>query len=94
VRVRNLSNSTISLFEYEIEREPWFYEFDRNTVLFPGQRLDSYLQRRPSSGNAFTRSWGQPDSSLSDEAGAVTLRNPHGAPVVCSAWGGEACPDV
>ena len=46
------------------------------------------------SGNAFARSWGQPDSSLSDQAGAVTLRNPLGAPVVCNAWGGEPCPDV
>lgn len=94
VRVRNTSNTTISLFEYEIEREPWFYEFDRNTFLLPGQELDLYLQRRQGFENAFARSWGQPDSSLSDQAGAVTLRNPLGSPVVCNAWGGEACPDV
>ena len=94
VRVRNTSNSTISLFQYEIERAPWFYEFDRNSLLMPGQKLDLYVQRREGSGKAFARSWGQPDSSLSDEAGAVTLRNPLGAPVVCNAWGGAPCPDV
>ena len=94
VRVRNTSNRTISLFQYEIERAPWFYEFDRNSFLLPGQRLDLYVQRKQGSGTAFTRSWGQPESSLADEAGAVTLRNPLGAPVVCDAWGGEACPDV
>ena len=94
VRVRNKSNRTISLYQYEIERAPWFYEFDRNSLLLPGQRLDLYLQRGQGSGTAFTRSWGQPDSSLADQAGVVTLRNPLGAPVVCDAWGGAACPDV
>ncbi len=94
VRVRNTSNTTISLFQYEIERAPWFYEFDRNSILLPGQKLDLYVQRGQGSGTAFARSWGQPESSLADEAGAVTLRNPLGAPVVCDAWGGEACPDV
>ena len=36
VRVRNTSNTTISLFQYEIERAPSFYEFDRNSILFSG----------------------------------------------------------
>ncbi len=94
MRVRNTSNTTISLFQYEIERAPSFYEFDRNSILFPGQKLDLYVQGGRGTGSAFTRSWGQPESSLPDQAGAVTLRNPLGAPVVCDAWGGEPCPDV
>jgi endonuclease YncB( thermonuclease family) len=94
VRVRNTSNTTISLFQYEIERAPWFYEFDRESVLLPGQALDLYVERAQGAGAAFARSWGQPRSRLPDHAGAVTLRSPLGAPVVCDAWGGGRCPDV
>ena len=94
VRVRNTSNTTINLFQYEIERAPWFYEFDRESSLLPGQRLDLYLQRAPRTSTGLTRSWGRPQLSLSDQAGVVTLRNPLGTPVVCDAWGGERCPGV
>lgn len=94
VRIRNTSNTTINLFQYEIERAPWFYEFDRRSLLLPGQKLDLYVQEAHGTSAAFARSWGQPQSHLPDQAGVVTLRNPLGAPVVCDAWGGEPCPDV
>ena len=96
VRIRNVSQQTINLSEYELERSPWFYEFNRGTVLFPRQRLDLYMQRGPGLGNgAYSRSWGQQDRSwLGDRVGVVTLRNPLGAPVGCDAWGGARCPDV
>jgi endonuclease YncB( thermonuclease family) len=91
VRVQNVSNTTISLFEYEIERVPWFYEFERHNVLLPGQQLDLYVQ---SSNDLLAPSWRQPGPRLGDTRGVVTLRNPRGAAVACDAWGGERCPDV
>jgi endonuclease YncB( thermonuclease family) len=91
IRIRNTSNTTVNLFQYEVERAPWFYEFGRESVLLPGQRLDLYVQR---SSGAFARSWGQPGPRLGDRRGVVTLRSPLGAPVTCDAWGGERCPDV
>lgn len=94
IRVRNISDTPISLFEYEIERVPWFYEFGRESVLLPQQELDLYVQRGKGPAGAFRRSWGHPAPRLPDSGGVVTLRNPLGAPVVCDAWGGRRCPGV
>lgn len=94
IRVRNTSNAQISLSEYEIESAQWFYEFGRDAVLLPGQALDLYVQRAPGLGSITARSWGWPERRLREGRGAVTLRNPRGAPVACDAWGGRRCPKV
>jgi endonuclease YncB( thermonuclease family) len=93
IRVRNVSDRAINLYEYEIERVPWFYEFGRESVLLPRQKLDLYVERPQGPSGAFTRSWGHRAPRLADDGGAVTLRNALGAPVACDAWGGERCPD-
>jgi endonuclease YncB( thermonuclease family) len=94
IRVRNVSDQPINLFEYEIERAPWFYEFGRETILLPRQRLDLYVQRPQGPGGFFARSWGHRQPRLPDQGGVVTLRNRLGAPVVCDAWGGRRCPTI
>jgi endonuclease YncB( thermonuclease family) len=93
IRVRNVSDSPVSLFEYEIERAPWFYEFGRESVLLPRQKLDLYVQRPQGPAGGFTRSWGHTAPRLTDSGGAVSLRNPLGAPVACDSWGGRRCPE-
>jgi endonuclease YncB( thermonuclease family) len=40
------------------------------------------------------KSWGHRDALLGDGKDVVTLRNPHGTPVTCDAWGGMRCPKV
>ena len=40
------------------------------------------------------KSWGHRDALLGDGKDVVTLRNPHGTPVACDAWGGMRCPKV
>lgn len=93
IRVRNTALEQIDLFEYEVEVASWFFEFDRGTVLLPGQAIDVYIQRAPWVG--FTgRNWGHDEPRLQGRRGAVTLRNPRGAPVACDAWGGKRCPRV
>ena len=94
VRLRNVSNETINLFEYELERAPWFYELGPDAVLLPGQRLDVYARRSALHGPPFARSWGWRTEFLPDKRGHVTVRNPLGAPIACQAWGGGRCPEV
>ena len=94
ITVRNISTERISLDEYEIESAPWFYEFERDTVLLPGQEFVLWTQRAPEPGGALSRSWNHGVYLLSDRKDIVTLRNPLGMPVTCHAWGGESCPAV
>ena len=39
VQISNASGGPIDLFEYEVESAPWFYEFQRGTVLQPGEAI-------------------------------------------------------
>lgn len=94
IRLRNVSDKPVSLYEYEVERAPWFYELGRDTILLPGERLDVYTKRAPVPGDPTMRSWGRSGELLPDSKGVVTLRNPAGAPVTCDAWGGASCPDA
>ena len=39
ITIRNTSSQPLDLTHYEIENQPWFYEFPRGTVLAPGEEL-------------------------------------------------------
>jgi endonuclease YncB( thermonuclease family) len=92
IRIRNVSNGVIDLYEYEVESVPWFYEFARNTLLAPRQTLVLWVGRRKRADTPLAKSWGHRRYLLSDRRDVVTLRNPLGAPVTCHAWGGLRCP--
>jgi endonuclease YncB( thermonuclease family) len=94
VTIRNTSSQAISLWEYEIESVPWFYEFDRSTVLQPRDVLILNIGRTGIRRGTIVRNWGFDTGLLGDGKDVVTLRNPQGAPVACDAWGGLHCPGV
>jgi hypothetical protein len=94
ITVKNVSDATVSLWEYEIESRPWFYEFERSAVLDPGQSLTLWIGRAEGEETPHNLSWGFDKGLLGDRRDVVTLRNPLGAPVVCDAWGGLRCPRV
>jgi len=92
VTIKNTSSQRISLWEYELESVPWFYEFNRGDVLEPGQSL--FLNLGINLGHrGLVRKWSR-SALLADRKDAVTLRSPSGAPVACDSWGGVSCPSV
>ena len=92
--VKNISRDTVALWEYEIESRPWFYEFDRDAVLAPGDEFTLWIGRADGPEGPRNRGWGFEVGLLGDRRDVVTLRNPLGAPVDCDAWGGLRCPRV
>jgi len=92
ITIRNTSSEPLDLTHYEIENQPWFYEFPRGTVLAPGERLTLFILE--GSGTGVVQSWGLAVPILNDRKDVVTLRNPLGAPVRCHAWGRMKCPRV
>jgi endonuclease YncB( thermonuclease family) len=92
IRVTNISAGPIDLSEYEIESSPYFYEFARGTVLQAGESVVIDIKGDPAADTQFQKSWGMDKFILADGKDVVTLRNPLGAPVLCHAWGGAACP--
>lgn len=92
ITISNTSAQPLDLTEYEIENQPWFYEFPRGTVIPPGERLVLFVLT--GSGSGLVQNWGLPAPILNDRKDVVTLRNPLGAPVRCHAWGGMKCPRV
>ena len=50
--MKNISNDLVALWEYEIESRPWFYEFDRDAVLEPGQEFTLWIGRAPTARRA------------------------------------------
>ena len=94
VVIKNVSNDTLRLWEYEIESRPWFYEFDRDAVLEPGQEFTLWIGRAEGEEGPRNRGWNFGELLLADRKDVVTLRNPLGAPVKCDAWGGMSCPKV
>jgi hypothetical protein len=94
VVIKNISNETIRLWEYEIESRPWFYEFDRDAVLEPNQEFVLWIGGVQGEAGPRNRGWNFSKTLLADKKDVVTLRNPLGAPVKCDAWGGLACPNI
>ena len=94
VQISNISGGPIDLSEYEVENVPWFYEFQRGTVLQAGEAITLFVQRDPAMDTQFVKGWGFSQDLFANAKDVVTLRNPLGGPVVCAAWGGETCPDV
>ena len=92
--VRNVSSTTVFLWEYEIESRPWFYEFDRDAILPPGAEFTLWVGQADGPESSLNRGWNFEVGLLGDKRDVVTLRNPLGAPVVCDAWGGMSCPKV
>ena len=95
VTIRNVSDSEVSLWDYELESAPWFYRFGSDAVLPPGGALVLWIgggsRRPPVRSVSVVKAWGSPRNLLS-RRDAVTLRNPLGAPVICDSWGGAGCP--
>jgi hypothetical protein len=95
IKIRNRSNQTLNLRNYEVESSPYFYEFTgRDSLLLPRTEFRLYIQRSLLPDNPLARSWGFNRYLLADRKDAVSLRNPLGAPVACHAWGGFKCPRV
>ena len=94
VVIKNTSNDVVRLWEYEIESRPWFYEFDRDAVLEPGQEFTLWIERLEGEEGPRNRNWNFDKPLLADRKDVVTLRNPMGAPVRCDAWGGMSCPKI
>ena len=44
ITVTNTSSAPISLYEYEIENTPWFFEFGKGDVLAPGKSLTLWVR--------------------------------------------------
>ena len=47
VYIKNTSAAPISLFQYELESSPWFYEFNPGDVIEPGKTLVVFMADRP-----------------------------------------------
>jgi endonuclease YncB( thermonuclease family) len=92
VAVVNISAQQVNLNQYEIESSPWFFEFDSNTILNPGQRLILFVKKGRSRNRFFN--WDFKTPLFADKKDAVTLRNPRGQPVACFKWGKFKCPGV
>jgi len=45
VTIKNNSSAPVSLYEYELENSPWFYEFDRGDVIQPGRSIVVWINR-------------------------------------------------
>ena len=45
VTITNKSSSAISLYEYELESSPWFYEFEKTDVLLPGRSIVVWINK-------------------------------------------------
>jgi hypothetical protein len=94
VHIANTSGGPIDLSEFEVESVPWFYEFQRGTVLQAGEAITLFVKRDPAMDTLFVKGWGLDSFLFTENRDVVTLRNPLGAPVLCAAWGGESCPTV
>jgi endonuclease YncB( thermonuclease family) len=45
VTITNRSSNPVSLYEYELESSPWFYEFDKSDVLLPGRSIVVWINK-------------------------------------------------
>jgi endonuclease YncB( thermonuclease family) len=92
ITVRNVSGTSLSLWEYELESRPLFYEFGRGAVLAPGRAITVWVGRRAGLKSSLNTAWRSRRGLLADRRDVVTLRNRLGAPIACHAWGGKRCP--
>jgi endonuclease YncB( thermonuclease family) len=47
IYVKNTSAAPISLYQYELESSPWFYEFDQGDVVLPGKSIVVFIDKQP-----------------------------------------------
>lgn len=47
VYVKNTSAAPISLYQYELESVPWFYEFNRSDIVQPGKSIVVFVDDQP-----------------------------------------------
>ncbi|HYH57740.1 MAG TPA: lamin tail domain-containing protein [Thermoleophilaceae bacterium] len=106
VTLTNRGSDTINLYEYEIENQPFYFEFPRGSFLRPGSSAVLFVHKKPGGvfpgrgpfrGVVSFYEWGKPGGRglFSSTADLVVLRNPNGAPVkgACKAWGRFRCPN-
>jgi endonuclease YncB( thermonuclease family) len=91
VRVRNVSDHAVDLYQYELAIRGSTYPFDEGTVIAPGGSLLVDMEGSPTSDTATTRHWGFEGSMLRDGGGSVSLTTFDQIALACDAWGSGSC---
>ena len=91
VTLRNGGGSAIDLEGFRLASPRYFYEFDADSRIEPGEALVVEVGGSPREDSRLVKHWGLRRSIFDDRADRVRLETFGGAVLACHAWGGTTC---